>query len=165
MYFELLAIFPLLNGFKVIDDRMVSVRQAHASQLMLQKTMAVPAVAILIDHRHPFRMAADAVGLYEFFPMIRNGDVLRGLPRIKNDDIFHAIDRFPDVIRRQIFMRQMAVDTADGAMRTDIEPGFEPGLHDMTGVAKQRGFGFGHQLRRAERKKTTDGTTQDDQQH
>lgn len=41
---------------------------------------------------------------------------------MEDDDVFHAVDALPDVVRHDILMGQVAIDTPDRTMRALVEP-------------------------------------------
>jgi hypothetical protein len=132
--------------------------------MMLKKSVAVPAIALLVDHSDTLGMALDAVRLHKLPPPFGDCNGFRGLSGIKDDDVLHAVDGFPDVIRGHVFVWQVAVNAADRSVSADVEPGLELGFHDMTGGAKQGRFRLGDELRRAEDEKDTGTTDKQDQQ-
>jgi len=124
------------------------IRETIAGHVVLEKTMAIPAVAFLVDFVNTRGMAADAVGLHHQFLTLGNFDNFRRSAGIEDDRVLQSVDGFLDVIGGHVLVRKVAIDTSDRAMGPHMKPRLVLGLHDVAGRTDQRGFGLGQQLRR-----------------
>jgi len=140
---------------------MALVCQPVTGLAMLKPAVTLPAHALRIDFFNRGFVAADAVGLHHFLPMIRERDGFRYRSGIKHQRVFHAVNGLPDVIGADILVWKVTVDAFDAPVRPGVKPGFKLGLHDVAGSTEVRRLCFGHEFWGAEHHEKTPGCGQD----
>jgi hypothetical protein len=80
-------------------------------------SMTAPAFLLRVDQGNCFLVTPDAICLYDLCSMLRQPDPFGDTSGIEEDNIFHAVNGFPDVMDRQILIGEMAVSTLSPTVR------------------------------------------------
>lgn len=110
--------------------------------------MAIPAFAGGVHLRDQGVVATDAIRLDHGGAVIRNSNPLRHSVRVENQDVFHAVYAFPDVMGYEIVVGKMTFNAFQPTMRAVVHIGVVLRLHHVTTGAESRRLRFGQQLRR-----------------
>jgi hypothetical protein len=120
---------------------------------MHDPSMAFPAFSLLIDMHHRLFMTPNAIFLNDFFSVSSQLDTVGDCAGIKDGDILHSVNGFPDIMNPWIIIRQMAVNAHLSPVRAGSAPCIKLGLHDVALNAECGLVRFGQEFGRAECKK------------
>jgi hypothetical protein len=110
-------------------------------------------------------MAPDAICLQYLCSMRGERDVLRDHAGIEEQNVFHPVNRLPDIMHRCIVIRQMAVYALFSPVRTFMRPRFVLGLHHVALGTEIGGFGPGQKLRGTVEKEKNHGDPGENKNH